>query len=147
MGLREEVAELPTWVKALLGVVILSPLVIATVVTAAAVIGTFVLGIGDVGTAAPQASMAFDTGDGAVTVTHAGGDTVATDQVTVQVSDNDGDEIVRLATWRELAEGQPETAEVGDSIELEGVGSGVTVTLLWTSADGSETAVIAEATV
>jgi FlaG/FlaF family flagellin (archaellin) len=145
MGLREEVAELPTWAKALLGVAILSPLVVAAAVVAAAVIGTFVLGIGDAGVAAPQASMAFDAGDEAVTVTHAGGDTLAADRVTVQVTDDD--EVVRLATWRELAGGRPGTVEVGDSIELQGVAPGATVTLTLTSADGSETAVVGEATV
>jgi len=68
-------------------------LMVAITVILAAVIGAFVLGLGDqVSNNAPQASFSFDFGDSNVTVTHTGGDNI--DNGTVYVTNgSDGSEL------------------------------------------------------
>ena len=61
---------------------------VAITVILAAVIGTFVLGLGDSVESAPQASFNFDYDDstGNVTVTHRGGDTVNTNSTDLRIN-------------------------------------------------------------
>lgn len=55
-------------------------LMVAITVILAAVIGAFVLGLGDgLGDTGPQASLSFSEEDGTVTVTHQGGDSLGGD--------------------------------------------------------------------
>jgi flagellin-like protein len=63
-------------------------LMVAITVILAAVIGTFVLGLGDSVESAPQASFNFDYDDstGNVTVTHRGGDTVNTNSTDLRIN-------------------------------------------------------------
>jgi len=67
-------------------------LMVAITVILAAVIGAFVLGLGDqASNTAPQASFSFDYDDadkGNVTVTHSGGDTISGTQLNVTASGN-----------------------------------------------------------
>ena len=74
-------------------------LMVAITVILAAVIGTFVLGLGDsVGQTAPQASLkatASTSGDGSFTIQHNGGDALASDQTRIVVS-IDGTEVGTL---------------------------------------------------
>jgi flagellin-like protein len=74
-------------------------LMVAITVILAAVIGTFVLGLGDsVGQTAPQASLkatASTSGDGSFTITHNGGDAIRSDQTRIVVS-IDGTEVGTL---------------------------------------------------
>jgi len=67
-------------------------LMVAITVILAAVIGTFVLGLGDSVESAPQASTNFDyvsnndDGNGEVTIRHRGGDTLETDNIGIRVN-------------------------------------------------------------
>jgi flagellin-like protein len=105
-------------------------LMVAITVILAAVIGTFVLGLGDqVQTTAPQASFTFDysadgttlTGDsqlfttaddsssGDLTITHDGGDSISNSRITVK--DDDGSSV---SPWSsELTAGSSQTLDVG----------------------------------
>jgi flagellin-like protein len=61
-------------------------LMVAITVILAAVIGTFVLGLGDqVSESAPQAQFTFDQNTTDITVTHDGGDTIPADEISVTV--------------------------------------------------------------
>jgi flagellin-like protein len=61
-------------------------LMVAITVILAAVIGTFVLGLGDqVSESAPQAQFTFDQNSTDITVTHDGGDTIPADTLNVTV--------------------------------------------------------------
>ncbi len=77
-------------------------LMVAITVILAAVIGTFVLGLGDqVQSTTPQASFGFDTSEQtisgttftAVTVTHESGDSIAESDISVQVNGNQAWEV------------------------------------------------------
>lgn len=70
----QELAQRERGVSPVIGVI----LMVAITVILAAVIGTFVLGLGDqVSTTSPQAQFSFESdGAGSVTVTHDGGDTI-----------------------------------------------------------------------
>jgi len=67
-------------------------LMVAITVILAAVIGTFVLGLGDqVSKSAPQSSLEVDdvdptTSPGTITLKHGGGDTIASDDTTIKIS-------------------------------------------------------------
>jgi len=108
---------------------------IAAVVILAAVLGTFVLGLGEPteATQPPQISFDFDaTDDGRVTVTHEGGDSVPASELRV-VTDG------RSRAW-------PGGGRVvaGDSATVD-AGAGATVRVVWT--DEGERAVIGSYTV
>ncbi|MFC6732236.1 type IV pilin N-terminal domain-containing protein [Haladaptatus sp. DYSN1] len=66
-------------------------LMVAITVILAAVIGTFVLGLGDqVGNSAPQASFSFSyDGSDVLTITHESGDKIAAEKITVKDADGD----------------------------------------------------------
>ncbi len=84
-------------------------LMVAITVILAAVIGTFVLGLGDqIQSTTPQASFGFDTADGAseVTVTHETGDSIASENLLLSAqtdfnSTKTTDNGTRL-TWNEM---------------------------------------------
>jgi len=84
-------------------------LMVAITVILAAVIGTFVLGLGDqVQSTTPQASFGFDTASGQeeVTITHETGDTIDAANLKVSATDNFDDSAGGFtgessATWNE----------------------------------------------
>jgi flagellin-like protein len=112
-------------------------LMVAITVILAAVIGTFVLGLGQNVQSTPQASFNFDfdqnsTGDGYVVVTHNGGDALS--------EDNSGSVKVRgLNTTDWLAsEG---TISAGDSANAS-FASGETVRVTWSDPNNESSATL-----
>ncbi len=106
-------------------------LMVAITVILAAVIGTFVLGLGDqLQATAPQASFGFDTSSdqSEVTITHESGDTIGASNVKISATDNftaGGVTNTASATWNEF-----------DGTNSE-VSAGSSVTIVHDDADGS----------
>lgn len=124
-------------------------LMVAVTVILAAVIGTFVLGIGQqVTTDTPKVSLGFDfdgnangygpsDGDDSVAVTHRGGDPVQNNAITVISS---GTSVDGPFPNSEVTAG--DTATISEpSITLE---SGNKVQVIWESPDGEGTAILGE---
>jgi FlaG/FlaF family flagellin (archaellin) len=108
---------------------------VAITVILAAVIATFVLGIGDSTEATPTAQFGFDydNANDELTVTHEGGDTIDTARLTITGTDS-GD----LATT-------PFSGDVisGSSETVSPVTPGETVRVTWTSEGGDSTQTLA----
>jgi flagellin-like protein len=120
-------------------------LMVAITVILAAVIGTFVLGLGDqVSENAPQASFSFDfdTANDNVTITHEGGETL--DNSTLSIDGDDSGlapgDVNHPGDWDDG------TVEAGDSITYKDVDNGETVRVVWTNPAGGSTNTIARAT-
>jgi FlaG/FlaF family flagellin (archaellin) len=115
---------------------------VAITVILAAVIGTFVLGLGDqVQNNAPQATFSFDytegTGDSyLVEATHDGGDTFNNENTQTLTLSADGTE-----------SDFPSVVSAGTSESIPGVSGGSDVRIIWTSANGGNTATVASGTV
>ena len=91
----------------------------------AAVIGTFVLGLGDQVESAPQASFDFQEGDaGELDITHRGGDTIDTNTVEVRLDGEDQEEAFEEDQFR-----------AGDTVDIEGGDTGEDVDIVFTSGD------------
>ncbi|WP_276247914.1 type IV pilin N-terminal domain-containing protein [Haladaptatus sp. YSMS36] len=104
-------------------------LMVAITVILAAVIGTFVLGLGDqVGNSAPQASFTFDYSGTTLTVTHESGDKIAADKLYYVAADGSP----ARTPWG--SSGSFVTA--GDSKEIPGVDAGDTVRLIYDEGSG-----------
>jgi flagellin-like protein len=134
-------------------------LMVAITVILAAVIGAFVLGIGSSQEKAPQATFSFsydDAGDGwssgtnndEVTISHDGGETVDNSSLAFTIRGNnirDGDTTVSNdiggSTWS--AGTSMTIAEDGG----DGIQSGDTVRIIWTSSSGDSTQVIGDGNV
>ncbi|QCJ46253.1 type IV pilin [Haloprofundus sp. MHR1] len=114
-------------------------LMVAITVILAAVIGTFVLGLGDqVGNSAPQASFDFQYNGNTVDITHDGGQDLNMEQITVQGVDTS-------ATGATEATG---IVTAGNPIVEEGDVSGTTtVRIVWENPAGGSSTVIAESRV
>jgi len=122
-------------------------LMVAITVILAAVIGTFVLGLGDqVQDTAPQASFTFEFASEDVTVTHDGGDTI---------SDGDRLEIVTSGSWStapafasgsSVSAGDQTTGTNGDGAGSAAAWDGETIRVVWSSDDGSSTATLGKST-
>ncbi|WP_435068833.1 type IV pilin [Haloplanus sp. C73] len=124
-------------------------LMVAITVILAAVIGTFVLGLGDqVSESAPQASFSFDfsaNGGGfngqpgdIVNVTHEGGETLEASAISVE-GDNDS---TTLTTGTAFSG----TISSGDTAGYNHVDPGETIRVIWTNPAGGSTNTIARAT-
>jgi flagellin-like protein len=127
-------------------------LMVAITVILAAVIGTFVLGLGDqVSDNAPQASFSFDfesnggngfngetgaTGDFA-NITHEGGETLESGNIDVE-----GDGSTTLSEETSFSS----TISAGDTASYTGVESGETIRVVWTNPNGGSTNTIARST-
>ncbi|RDZ35262.1 MULTISPECIES: type IV pilin [Haloferax] len=118
-------------------------LMVAITVILAAVIGTFVLGLGDqVSETSPQASFDFDynSTSGNLTITHESGTSIDADSVTISgpVDDN-GD------TWADI-DGSATEISAGSSITVTSnttpFASGETVRVVWTSESGSSSSTL-----
>jgi len=113
-------------------------LMVAITVILAAVIGTFVLGLGDqIQSTTPQASFGFDSSESAqkVTITHETGDTIEGSNLKVSAggvsfnsTNSDGsvvtDDSVESATWNELTGDSEVSAGSTTTIGYESGGSG-----------------------
>jgi len=115
-------------------------LMVAITVILAAVIGTFVLGLGDqVSESAPQASFSFDfdMDNDNVTVTHEGGETLQKSNIAVNGSDSD---------VSATSETFSDPISAGDSAVYTDVNPGETIRVIWTNPAGGSTNTIARAT-
>ena len=115
-------------------------LMVAITVILAAVIGAFVLGLGDqASNTAPQASFSFDYDDadkGNVTVTHSGGDTISGTQLNVTASGNVDNSTQWNDDGSDVTAGSSKTIfdednsfEQGDSVRVIWTGEGTSNTL------------------
>ena len=117
-------------------------LMVAITVILAAVIGTFVLGLGDqVSESAPQASFSFDFNmtntPGDVTITHEGGETLQSNQITIE-----GDNGAPTGTTF-----SGDVISAGNSTQVTGeINTGETIRIVWTNPAGGSTNTIARAT-
>ena len=116
-------------------------LMVAITVILAAVIGTFVLGLGDqVSESAPQASFSFDfnvSGNNSVTITHEGGETLEASNIGVSGDDGAPDDVNNFSA---------DTISAGDSAVYGSINPGETIRVIWTNPAGGETNTIARAT-
>lgn len=132
-------------------------LMVAITVILAAVIGTFVLGLGQqVSPSTPQASFEYElsNSDANVTITHDGGDAISSGNLDVSSSTNFNDSSdnspsdVSSATWTELAEGNSDfDITAGNSTEITAISgdfAGETIRLIWSSPDSQDTATISK---
>jgi flagellin-like protein len=124
-------------------------LMVAITVILAAVIGTFVLGLGDqVSNSAPQASFDFEfsdtgnngyggSGDDYVNITHTGGDTIEASALSVS---GDGANSLSEDT------GWSGAIQAGNESKYTGVNSQETIRVIWTNPSGGSTNTIASQT-
>jgi archaeal flagellin N-terminal-like domain len=112
-------------------------LMVAITVILAAVIGTFVLGLGQNVQSTPSASFDFDfnSSNNNVTVTHTGGDSLVE-------GDNAQDVNVTATTTSDWFENETDIS-AGDS-QSANFSSGDTVRVVWTGTSGESSAVLAE---
>jgi flagellin-like protein len=132
-------------------------LMVAITVILAAVIGTFVLGLGDqVQSTSPQASFAFDYTDGtadSLEIVHDGGDSISEDRLTVVISGATGGG-TPSATWALTDVGVTDGSDVsaGTVLDVSDANvnggnsdldlSGASVRVVWSSGDGSSSATL-----
>ena len=118
-------------------------LMVAITVILAAVIGTFVLGLGqNVQSTAPQASFSFDqTSDSKVTITHDGGDSIAQANLKITVTEGNN-----LAHW-DGDETSTDDVTAGDSQEVTGLDANDVIRVIWTSDSGENSQTLSEYTV
>lgn len=109
-------------------------LMVAITVILAAVIGAFVIGLGDqVQETAPNAQFTFDyegnAGDILVTVTHDGGQTIDTSTDTLEIVDHDGN----TYDWNgnSVSAGDSETVNLGSDAD------GETIRVVWQGSEGT----------
>jgi FlaG/FlaF family flagellin (archaellin) len=114
---------------------------VAITVILAAVIGTFVLGLGDqVSESAPQASFSFEFNSSGVNVTHEGGETL--DGANINITGDAGQPGTDGLTNRNI----PSTLSSGSVMTAEDVADGETIRVIWTNPAGGGTNTIARAT-
>jgi flagellin-like protein len=134
-------------------------LMVAITVILAAVIGTFVLGLGDrVTEASPTASVTFDQvgeagTDATVKVSHDGGDSLKVSQIDITATDSDGNSVgpssgTPVEDWDtntddEITAGESNTLEADES----GFDADDTVKVIWTSDGGESSNVLGKYTV
>jgi len=131
-------------------------LMVAITVILAAVIATFVLGLGEqVSSTGPQAQFTFDynedpddtdvdlvgtvdSGEAKLTITHAGGDTITASQLSVSGSDADGN-----GDWNEGDSEYGANSEIsaGDSLSIA-IESDDTISVTWTSENGQSSSTL-----
>jgi len=130
-----------TGVSPVIGVI----LMVAITVILAAVIATFVLGLGDqVSTTSPQASFSFDYEDGAtgnLTVIHDGGENIDAGELHVtgssEVSDGAWSDGIGNSNYNAES-----TISAGNSIAFD-VSSSDTIRIVWEPSSGGDSATLA----
>lgn len=123
---------------------------VAITVILAAVIATFVLGLGDsIQSTAPQASFNFeydqgeyttangDLGDGKLSITHDGGDSIEASSLFVRGSEEDGN----FSAAGDSSIGSSETVKAGTSLAVD-VDSSATVRVVYEADDGESSATL-----
>jgi flagellin-like protein len=132
-------------------------LMVAITVILAAVIGTFVLGLGDrVSEAQPNANFNFeytDTDDQYAEITHDGGDGVESSQLIISIGGDtvwEPGDTVTENNWNgnKITAGDNINVSSGDFTEGDGsIDDGETVKVIWTASGSDKTAVIGESEV
>ena len=111
-------------------------LMVAITVILAAVIGTFVLGLGDqVSNTSPSASFSFDydSTNSELSITHDGGDSLQNSNIEVKSDAGGADE----TNWGS-------EISAGDTTTVYNVASSETIRVVWTSPNGGDTATLAK---
>ena len=102
-------------------------LMVAITVILAAVIGTFVLGLGDSVESAPQASFNFDydSGNNNVTITHRGGDNINTNGTELRINGTAVEDsgLTIDGSSQSFANATGGTFQAGESVTVSGSGS------------------------
>jgi flagellin-like protein len=114
-------------------------LMVAITVILAAVIGTFVLGLGDrVSEAQPTASFGFENpSSSTVEVTHDGGDAIVAKQLSFKGAGAGG------TTWADEGSLSPnDDVTAGDSVTVDSLTSGETLRLVWSASSSDKTATL-----
>ncbi|PSQ51972.1 type IV pilin [Halobacteriales archaeon SW_8_65_20] len=109
-------------------------LMVAITVILAAVIGTFVLGLGSNVQSVPSAQFSFDYDSGDVTVTHDGGDSI--DPAALYVSTDSRE------AWADIGETTDSSVQSGNSAQTS-VGSADEVRVIWSPQDGDTSQTLA----
>jgi flagellin-like protein len=129
-------------------------LMVAITVILAAVIATFVLGLGEqVSNTSPTAQFNTNwdgnaTNAGNLTFTHAGGDTISSDNLNLRGQTGNGDTIGM--TWTNATDGSKSqvsagmSATYGDGSDEDKVASNGVVRLVWQNSEGSSSATLTE---
>jgi FlaG/FlaF family flagellin (archaellin) len=134
MTLREQWKELDTGLQIVVGLGVGAAVLliaIPVILILAAVVASFVLGMGGPEAGAPetpQVSFEFDTADdlSSATITHDGGDTIQADRLTISIGD-------RSTGW---AGAEEVSAGVSTTVETQ---PGDTITLVWRGEEESAT--------
>jgi flagellin-like protein len=136
-------------------------LMVAITVILAAVIATFVLGLGDqITTTSPQASFSFDWdgssgGTGELDITHSGGDTITSSDLYIRGSTGTGSATLG-GNWHEYQSGGSSDSEITagnritvgdgngaeDAADSDEVGSDGEVDVVWERQDGDSSATL-----
>ena len=112
-------------------------LMVAITVILAAVIGAFVLGLGDqASSSAPQASFDYSFGDDTVNITHAGGDNIERSTLNVTGID-DGQEAVD--NW-----GDGDTVRTGDRLDANLDEDADNIRIIWNNPSGGSSNTLSE---
>lgn len=129
---QADLAENSRGVSPVIGVI----LMVAITVILAAVIGAFVLGLGDqVQQTSPSASFSFDwDADNTLTVTHEGGQGIPAEQLYI-IGHDDTEE-----SWDEL--NGFESVRAGDSVDVQ-ASSNQDIRVVWRSAGDQQSATLA----
>lgn len=122
----DEGHSVAVWLLVALAVLVF--LVIATVI-GAAVIGSFVLGVGDAPESTPPTVTFSIQGSDPVTVVHDGGDAMDAENVVI-VLNGEG-----VGTWASLSSGSVEEVTAGDEVSVPSAGEGDTIAVVWTGGD------------
>jgi len=111
---------------------------VAITVILAAVIGTFVLGLGDeVSDTSPQVSFEFSYDGGELTVVHTGGDTVDGDNLEIVLSNPSGTD-----TSETINSFGSTDISAGDQTTATGLEGDETVRVVWGPSSGGDTSTL-----
>ncbi|ELZ82518.1 flagellin-like protein [Haloferax elongans ATCC BAA-1513] len=128
-------------------------LMVAITVILAAVIGTFVLGLGEQTETAPQASFSFEydsSGNSNLTITHESGEEINSDRLNVtastEITNQSGSPAAATSlSWTDLDTGTAVDVTAGSSITIKPSSNTLgseTVRVVWTSDSGSSSATL-----
>jgi len=151
MNLKELFTE-DRGVSPVIGVI----LMVAITVILAAVIGAFVLGLGDqASSSAPQASFDYNfNGEDSVNITHGGGDSIDNSTIDVTIGNEDildsGDDVADTDEYT-VDRNWPESISTGNSLDISVEGAtpsqnGDTVRVIWNNPSGGSSNTLSERT-
>ncbi|ELZ78226.1 flagellin-like protein [Haloferax larsenii JCM 13917] len=128
-------------------------LMVAITVILAAVIGTFVLGLGEQTETAPQASFGFDYNQSAntnLTITHESGQKISSDRLNITASTDITNQTgtpsaAGSLSWTDLDTGTEVDVKAGSSVTIKadsGTLNSETIRVVWTADSGSSSATL-----